>query len=293
MLHFKNRLKKLRKDKKLTQQDFANIIGYSRSTIAKYESGSRMPSNNFLIEVADYFEVSLDYMLGRTDLKLSLSKYLSKYSQSILLFVNSENGEILGQSPDAAEFYGFKKEELLHMTIFDITAMSKEKMNELLKEAAENKHSSFYMTSNLKNGENKEVKVTTTTLLVANKKIIGLLIQDISNMKIKSESEEKVDSLIISLSKIGNKRNPYKIHFAENVADLANLIGRKLSLSDEDLNILKKAALLHDIGEFNVPTDIINKPDRRYKQLVIIQHKEVADLCVIILIKCHYERRLR
>jgi len=61
-------LKGLRKQKKLTQQDLAEIIGVDRVTLARYESGARLPSLEVLIKLADFFEVSVDYLLGRTDL---------------------------------------------------------------------------------------------------------------------------------------------------------------------------------------------------------------------------------
>ncbi len=260
MLYFKNRLKKLRKEKNITQKDLADILGYSRSTIAKYESGQRLPSNNFLIDVADYFEVSLDYMLGRTDIKLSLSEYLVKYSQNILLFVNSENGRIIGQSPDASEFYGYTEKELLNMKIDDILTMSKEKASKILKEAVINKHKVFYLTNILKDGSNKEVKATTTNLLIGEEKIIALLIQDIANIKIRSEYEDKIESLILILNEIANKKIPYKYNYAKNVSDLSYMIGQNLALENGDLKILKRAALLHDIGELNTPLEIINKP---------------------------------
>ena len=39
----------------------------SQNTISRYETGAREPSNDELIAIADYFDVSIDYLLGRTD----------------------------------------------------------------------------------------------------------------------------------------------------------------------------------------------------------------------------------
>jgi transcriptional regulator with XRE-family HTH domain len=65
---FKQRLKELRKKYGVTQEQLAAIIGVERSTIGKYE-GSKgvIPSTEVLNDIADYFEVSVDYLLGRTD----------------------------------------------------------------------------------------------------------------------------------------------------------------------------------------------------------------------------------
>lgn len=62
---FSDRLKKIRKEKKVTQEELAKIIGVERSTIGKYESTTTIPSPDILTKLADYFNVSVDYLLGR------------------------------------------------------------------------------------------------------------------------------------------------------------------------------------------------------------------------------------
>lgn len=63
------RLQMLRKDAKISQQKLADAIGVSRSTIAMWESAASQPDNQLLQSLADYFDVSVDYLLGRTDEK--------------------------------------------------------------------------------------------------------------------------------------------------------------------------------------------------------------------------------
>ena len=60
-------LKKLRLDKNISQQKLANILGVSRSTIAMWEIGGSQPDNTSLSQLADYFGVSVDYLLGRSN----------------------------------------------------------------------------------------------------------------------------------------------------------------------------------------------------------------------------------
>lgn len=67
------RLKQLRKDKKLTQDKVASILGISRAAYNAYELGTRQPDPNMLKALGDLYEVSVDYLLGRTD-ELSLTK---------------------------------------------------------------------------------------------------------------------------------------------------------------------------------------------------------------------------
>lgn len=65
----KHRLKELRKEKSISQRDLANALKLSPSTIAMYEVGQREPDNEILNRIADYFNVTTDYLLGRTDEK--------------------------------------------------------------------------------------------------------------------------------------------------------------------------------------------------------------------------------
>lgn len=60
------RLKTLRKEKKITQQKLANLLGVSSGTIAMWETNKREPDFETLNRIADYFGVSTDYLLGRT-----------------------------------------------------------------------------------------------------------------------------------------------------------------------------------------------------------------------------------
>jgi transcriptional regulator with XRE-family HTH domain len=66
---FAERLKELRKSKKITQEKLADIIGVERSSIGKYESPSKpvIPSTDIQIKLADYFDVTVDYLLGRKE----------------------------------------------------------------------------------------------------------------------------------------------------------------------------------------------------------------------------------
>ena len=58
-------LKKLREDAHLSQEQLADVIGVSKSTIGMYEQGKRMPNTNTILkDIATYFGVSIDYLVG-------------------------------------------------------------------------------------------------------------------------------------------------------------------------------------------------------------------------------------
>lgn len=64
---FGKRLANLRKAKNLSQYDLAEKMNLSRGQIANYEQGTRQPDFDTLQQFADFFEVTTDYLLGRTD----------------------------------------------------------------------------------------------------------------------------------------------------------------------------------------------------------------------------------
>ena len=61
------RLKSLRVEKKLTQQQVADALGLNSVTYLRYEKGQRQMPLELLPMIADFFDVSLDFLFGRTD----------------------------------------------------------------------------------------------------------------------------------------------------------------------------------------------------------------------------------
>lgn len=64
---FAERLKSLRKAKKVSQNDLADGLGVTRTQISDLENGKTTTSIERLVALADYFDVSLDYLVGRSD----------------------------------------------------------------------------------------------------------------------------------------------------------------------------------------------------------------------------------
>lgn len=62
-------LKRFRKDYKVTQKQAALAAGIAERNYQEYEYGKIVPSANVLIALADYFDVSLDYLVGRSDIQ--------------------------------------------------------------------------------------------------------------------------------------------------------------------------------------------------------------------------------
>ena len=67
MSEFSERLKQCRQAKGLRQQDVAEQLGIIYRTYRRYESGETEPTIPIALQLADFFQVSLDYLSGRTD----------------------------------------------------------------------------------------------------------------------------------------------------------------------------------------------------------------------------------
>lgn len=70
---FGDKLVELRKSKKKTQQEMANILDIVKGTYSSYEQNRRTPDNEMQIKIADYFSVSLDELLGRQPKNIIIS----------------------------------------------------------------------------------------------------------------------------------------------------------------------------------------------------------------------------
>lgn len=64
-----NRIKLLREEFNYTQQDLANKLNCSKSIIGLYENETRKPSMEILIKLSEIFNVSIDYLLGKSDIR--------------------------------------------------------------------------------------------------------------------------------------------------------------------------------------------------------------------------------
>jgi len=67
MSAFSEKIKALRKAKGVTQKAVAEQLGILEQSYQKYEYGQHEPNHVITVKLADYFEVSTDYLLGRTD----------------------------------------------------------------------------------------------------------------------------------------------------------------------------------------------------------------------------------
>lgn len=124
MTTFRVRLRELREEKGLNQEDMAKELSrfagetISRSRLASYEQGRRQPDLEFLELIADYFNIELDYLLGRQDHKRGY-------------YYNIKSKEVAEEA--------YKKHQILFNASRDVSPEDLKLALELITKAKENK----------------------------------------------------------------------------------------------------------------------------------------------------------
>lgn len=104
-----NKIKSLREDKDLSQKALATILGVSPSAIGMYEQNRREPDNEMLNKIADYFDVSVDYLLGRTsEPKPPTAEFKPKVTEKDKINIEKEAQQMIDnlENADVVEFCG-------------------------------------------------------------------------------------------------------------------------------------------------------------------------------------------
>lgn len=115
---FPERLAKIRSDFKMTQQELADKVGVSRGTIGMYEIGQRDPDTDTLIKIAQVFNVTTDYLLGRTDTPTPADKI----------------SESVSDDPELAKFWDeLKEREDLQLLFKQTREMSPEDIKKIIR----------------------------------------------------------------------------------------------------------------------------------------------------------------
>ena len=97
----RNNIKNLRLEKKLTQEDLAKVLNLSVSTISMYETGAREPDISTIKNMAEYFNVTSDYILGLSSNRhfnivsvhsqTDITTYLKSLKNAIEILLNDSN----------------------------------------------------------------------------------------------------------------------------------------------------------------------------------------------------------
>ncbi|KNF10201.1 putative HTH-type transcriptional regulator, XRE family [Gottschalkia purinilytica] len=125
---FGKRLRALRREKDLTQKELSKKLSTSDRTVGYYETEERNPSLDILGKLADFFDVSVDYLLGRTNIK-NIYKYINNNQYNIHISQESidKNEQLL------KEEFGSYNKSINQSLLYDIENLSKDSKKDLEK----------------------------------------------------------------------------------------------------------------------------------------------------------------
>lgn len=119
-ISFAMRLKKLREQKKLNQTELANLLEVSNGSISKWERGDRQPDYETLERIADIFNVTIDYLLGRSDVKYK-----------------SDDSQMSFSTPQEALSFILKQDMIADFGGYDLENMSDDEIMEMADDIAD------------------------------------------------------------------------------------------------------------------------------------------------------------
>lgn len=125
MFTFADRLKELRKLNNMTQTDLGKLLGVGNTTISMYESDKSTPNDEIKLKISEYFNVSLDWLMGKSDVRSSTS--LNKKTTIPIIFNNPDEAREYISSHDIFGSNGFKPDLMSDEQILEFA-------NELLKQ---------------------------------------------------------------------------------------------------------------------------------------------------------------
>jgi transcriptional regulator with XRE-family HTH domain len=111
------RLRDLRAEKKITQQELSDTVKIPRSTIGMYEADHRKPRFDELDTLADYFDTSLDYILGRSDVNHGYPRHVIIETKQDLIGSAEKRMQAYFKGMTEQEARRAEKVELMHQQI--------------------------------------------------------------------------------------------------------------------------------------------------------------------------------
>ncbi|SFL40507.1 helix-turn-helix domain-containing protein [Halanaerobium salsuginis] len=180
MQRFAKRLRKLRKELGLNQKELASELGYARTTIANYEQATRFPPLDTLFEIANYFHVSLDYLLGRTKIRNIFKDILLENLKTPVFLIDPQTGKIIDFNQTALDYYGYSKKQFQQKNIFDINCLEADQVAAKMKLTLQRGRRTHRFIHRLANNEKREVIVFSSPLNINDHTVLYSVIFDLS-----------------------------------------------------------------------------------------------------------------
>jgi PAS domain S-box-containing protein/putative nucleotidyltransferase with HDIG domain len=189
-------------------------------------------------------------------------------------YLSDTRGKFISGNRAAEALVGYRREELVGKSFVDLDLLPKGQLPKALKLLALNTirrpTGPDELTLRRKDGNLVFVEIRTHPVVIKGKTVVLGIARDITERK-KSEAlqEEHIQQLIKSreaviqaIASIVEMRDPYTSGHQRRVSDLARAMAVELKLSPDQVDTIRIASLIHDLGKIAVPAEILCKPGR-------------------------------
>lgn len=218
------------------------------------------------------------------ELEESNARFMNLFRQSsaIMLLIDPEDGRIIDSNDQALEFYGYSLDDIRNMTITQINRLTPEQVKAEMEHAREMSRNHFVFPHGLADGSIRTVEVYSGPVKWRGRTILYSIIHDITERKKMERDLEaaygRLDNAfrktIEMTGRIIEVRDPYTAGHQRRVALLARRIAEEMGLSENSVESVYYAGLVHDVGKIYVPSEILSKPGRLMESewMLIRQH---------------------
>ena len=183
------------------------------------------------------------------------------------IFRSTPEGKFIVANQAMARILGYESPEELMESVTDIKDQLHVNPEEHIKAIEQVEHQGFAKNNELQfyRKDRQKIWVSRTMRGLRNKKgmllYIDGIIEDITDRKNSTDQLRKaLGGTVQAIALLVEKRDPYTAGHQRRVADIARTIAQEMGLSDEQVNGLRMAGIIHDIGKVSVPAEILSSP---------------------------------
>jgi PAS domain S-box-containing protein/putative nucleotidyltransferase with HDIG domain len=209
------------------------------------------------------------------------------YATTDSVIVHALDGKCVYANERACQFYGYDEEELLRINLYELNAPEQvEAVKTKIVELIEKGQLTFESIHVCKNKPLTPVEINSRIIVSGGRQLIVSAVRDISEEKRTAEQlrqtslrlQRAIEGAINAVALTTEIRDPYTAGHQHRVAKLACSMCRELGLSNEQIEGVRVAGTLHDIGKIYVPAEILSRPGRlRQNEINLVKdHAQVG-----------------
>jgi PAS domain S-box-containing protein len=190
------------------------------------------------------------------------------------IYMNDLQGNFIYGNRKSEEIIGYRREELIGKNFLELNIISENSLNKaalLLQANIEGKSTGPDEIELIRKGERLiPIEINTSVIQRKGQKIVLGFVRDIPDRK-KAEAQRQevihrlrktLGATIKAMAAVSEARDPYTAGHQRRVADLARSIATEMNLQRDQIEGVRMASLIHDIGKISVPVEILSKPTK-------------------------------